>query len=354
MHDMTTAPPPPPQDLIYYPAFCHPVSPTFNIWAKLTAVDVHNLDERAGYEGQHIYFHLNHPIRYVRLVGVLVAYDDYDRRCIMILDDSSGATIEVICPKPAAEGGGGQHAQGDKKKNAGPPPPVPMHAVTAPEVPDLAAAGITLGSIVKVKGGIGLFRGSRQILLKRISVIRDTNEEVRCWSELAAFRADVLSKPWLVEKRVQRSLLRRARGEKVNGKENRHGREAGAAREGAKKREKEARGRRGLDDGGRGGGEKKAATADPDVQIYQGHHPHHHHHHHRHHHYPDNNGSTSNLSHKPADIGPPTYRPPSNGEVRRGLQKTSSVRKSTAGAQDDQTVDHSTRQKPRPIPSRET
>ncbi|KAK4691823.1 hypothetical protein P7C71_g5261, partial [Lecanoromycetidae sp. Uapishka_2] len=81
--------------LTFYPAYCFSLSPTYNTWARLTAADVHALHERPGFEGQKLYFHLNHPIKWVRLVGVIVAFEILPTLWIMILDDSSGATIEL-------------------------------------------------------------------------------------------------------------------------------------------------------------------------------------------------------------------------------------------------------------------
>lgn len=37
--------------LTFYPAYCFPLSPTFNAWARLNAIDVHALQERPGFEG---------------------------------------------------------------------------------------------------------------------------------------------------------------------------------------------------------------------------------------------------------------------------------------------------------------
>lgn len=37
--------------LTFYPAYCFPVSPTFNTWAKVTATEVHALQEHEGFEG---------------------------------------------------------------------------------------------------------------------------------------------------------------------------------------------------------------------------------------------------------------------------------------------------------------
>ncbi|KAI9850166.1 MAG: hypothetical protein M1838_006011 [Thelocarpon superellum] len=188
--------------LIYYPAYCHVVSPTYHAWVKLTAADVHALQTRRGYEGQNLYFYLNHPIRFVRLVGVLVAFDAYDTRWVMELDDSSGATISIICFAPSAKA---DEATEKEKKE---------------DVPDLR--GIDLGSVVKVKGTVGEYRDTRQMVLKRISIVRDTAEEAHCWIELCAFRRDVLSRPWTVSAKMQRRLLKAAASPPVaSGKEER-------------------------------------------------------------------------------------------------------------------------------------
>ncbi|KAI9825389.1 MAG: hypothetical protein M1832_001119 [Thelocarpon impressellum] len=192
---MTAAPPSPP-GLTFYPASHNVLSPTFNTWVKFTAADVHGLEEREGFEGQNIYFHLNHPIRYVRLVGVLVALEDYPRRTLLTLDDCSGATIEIVWPKR-------------------PPPSTPLRApppagtpapAPPPWIPDPPLDGIDLGSVIKAKGTLSNFRGARQLLLKRAAVIGDTNEEVRAWRELSTFRAEVLAAPWVVDEEAARRL----------------------------------------------------------------------------------------------------------------------------------------------------
>ena len=85
----------------------------------------------------------------------------------MVLDDSSGATIQITCGRPKlvqpvlpkdeliAPGGGGAI--------------VPTEGVTATgRAIDLR--GVDLGNVVKVKGGIGAFREQRQVLLERIGM----------------------------------------------------------------------------------------------------------------------------------------------------------------------------------------
>ncbi|KAK5013713.1 hypothetical protein LTR60_003721, partial [Cryomyces antarcticus] len=79
-----------------YPAHCFTVSPTYNTWVKLTAAHIHALRAEPGFEGQNVFFQLNHPIRYVRLVAAIVAIDDLGPRyTLLTMDDGSGATIEV-------------------------------------------------------------------------------------------------------------------------------------------------------------------------------------------------------------------------------------------------------------------
>lgn len=102
-------------------------------------------------------------------MGVIVAFDATDYRWIFHLDDSSGATIEVTCPRERAPlpesttlatnvtaGNGSSRVTSCKGRT-----------LTGVEV-DMS--GIDLGSVVKVKGGVGVFRDERQINLERISM----------------------------------------------------------------------------------------------------------------------------------------------------------------------------------------
>jgi Telomere regulation protein Stn1 len=45
-------------------------------------------------------FYLNHPVQFVYVAGVVVAFDDYKRLWVFTVDDSGGATINVTCRKP--------------------------------------------------------------------------------------------------------------------------------------------------------------------------------------------------------------------------------------------------------------
>ena len=92
----------------------------------------------------------------------------------MVLDDSSGATIEVTCGRPAplssasdptliSEGRTGQNKE-----------LITLNAhttgVTATDR-EVDLSGIDVGTVVKARGGIGAFREERQMLLERICMI---------------------------------------------------------------------------------------------------------------------------------------------------------------------------------------
>ncbi|MCJ1284459.1 hypothetical protein MMC26_003791 [Xylographa opegraphella] len=230
---------PPPPSLPFHPAYCFSASPTFSTWAKLTAADVHTLTTREGFEGsnpcislstlfsqtrasspvlkrsshpaaQKIYFYLNHPIKWVRLVGVIVAFDASDYRITFCLDDSSGKIVEVTCPR-------------DRSTGAGVPTNI-VHGATVPKTPtqpppfkgrtlsgiSIDLAGFDVGSVVKVKGGIGSFRGERQLELERI--IPTTTAEAAAWREAQHFHSAVLSVPWFLSPDEQRLLKEEADG----------------------------------------------------------------------------------------------------------------------------------------------
>ena len=56
---------------------------------------------------------------------------------------------------------------------------------------------IHVGTVLKIKGTIAEFR-ERQVELKRVFLVKDTNEEVAFWAGVAKHRRDVLSRPWVL------------------------------------------------------------------------------------------------------------------------------------------------------------
>ena len=217
-----------------YPAYCFSRSPTFNTWVKLTCADIHQLRAEPGFEGganmpsihcmsvtsnglsyiiatgQDICFFLNHPIRFVRLVGPIVSITDYGTNLIILsLDDGSGSTVELKITRGSSSTKTKETESSEG--NNGLPTDVPSLIIqtTRSGVLDLLSSAIPLciGTVVKAKGTLCAFRGERQISLCRLSVIRNTEEEAKAWIELAKFRSEILLRPWSLTPKEIRDLM---------------------------------------------------------------------------------------------------------------------------------------------------
>lgn len=98
----------------------------------------------------------------------------YPARWIIVLDDSSGATIEVTCGRqpPAPQIGGTKSDplfSVDIKAAVGSAASSPVGLTATGRTIDLS--GVDVGAVVKVKGGVGVFRGEKQVSLERICTI---------------------------------------------------------------------------------------------------------------------------------------------------------------------------------------
>ncbi|GAB7357737.1 hypothetical protein MBLNU459_g0393t1 [Dothideomycetes sp. NU459] len=173
-----------------YPARYFSISPTYEIWTKLSIADVHGLGQKPGFEGQNIYFHLNHPIKFVYLVAPVVAIEDvHPKTTLITLDDSSGSSIDIRIERKVASrvvAGASNTVVGNLDVNSG---------LGGFEV-RVDGALIDVATVVKAKCTISSYRGVRQLDLKRISVIKDTNEEVAAWRAQTDFKREVLARPW--------------------------------------------------------------------------------------------------------------------------------------------------------------
>lgn len=142
------------------------------------------------------YFFLNHPIRYIYLVGVVVAINEINLRyTTLTLDDGSGDTLEV------------------KIKRLLPELFNPVDSPSNTEVDNLDVLSglgrfditvdgqiVDIGTVIKAKGTISEFRGIKQLDLKRIWVESTTDEEAKFWKALATFKKNILGKPWHLSK----------------------------------------------------------------------------------------------------------------------------------------------------------
>lgn len=167
--------------------------------------------------GREIYYHGNHPIKWVRITGVIIAVDEFFARRVYTVDDSSGVCIECTCPAPAPAPGPLDRASG-QLASAPARPVLRVHtdAGTAPstEAPQVPWADMDVGTVVKIKGKPGTFRGVKQVEVIKVEVLRSTDQEVRCWNEVLAFRQEVLRVPWVVSPKEEDGFRKRAEREK--------------------------------------------------------------------------------------------------------------------------------------------
>ncbi|KAH8765842.1 hypothetical protein BGZ57DRAFT_767529 [Hyaloscypha finlandica] len=205
---MTSAP----QNLTIYPDYCHALSPTIGKWVPLRATDIHGLQKmliaHLGKTERPLFHYQNHPIKWVRVTGVIVAVDEYPGKNVYTVDDSSGMCVECVCvaPVPAPKMGtiGRKGNGGDKTAPSVQEPIVPW---------DL----MDVGTVIKVKGRIGDFWKQRQVEVVKVEVLWSTDQEVKCWNEVMDFRRDVLGKHWVVS-RAEEEKCRRARERELRGK----------------------------------------------------------------------------------------------------------------------------------------
>ncbi|KAJ9294676.1 hypothetical protein DTO271G3_6596 [Paecilomyces variotii] len=217
--------------LTFYPAFCYKASPTHFTWVKMAVTDVHRLKTRSGFEGQNIFFYYNHPIQFVCLAGVIVARTEYAWRTVLVLDDGSGETVEIVVSKATSPGPGDRVSENATANHA----PAAKTAVSVATGPDPDPSGslpeaetrhissqakdriditdLVPGAVFKVKGTLFTFRSAVQVQLERFTLLRDTNAEMRFWDEQSRYLVDVLSVPWSLEPEEVDQLRREAEEE---------------------------------------------------------------------------------------------------------------------------------------------
>ncbi|KAK5118809.1 hypothetical protein LTR62_000018 [Meristemomyces frigidus] len=190
-----------------YPKRYWEASISWQNWNKLTAVDIHNeqvFQTKQEYHGQNVYFYGNHPIQYIRVVGLLVGIEQMSKYTIMTIDDSSGACIDVKI----------ERRQMRTDDDAAYPSNTTVDDVDVMihmSFPTLHLKNkpIEIGTILEVKGTVSTFRHIRQIDLKRLHRIKDTNAEAAAWAKTAQWKKDVLSQPWIMTSELRCAIDRR-------------------------------------------------------------------------------------------------------------------------------------------------
>jgi hypothetical protein len=109
----------------------------------------------------------------------------------LTIDDGSGANIELkIVRVPSPERNAAVASSKTTLKNVEVISPFGVFEVMVDN------QRLDIGTVVKAKGTISEFRSIKQLDLKRIWVVTTTDEEAQAWAETAAFKQEVLSKPW--------------------------------------------------------------------------------------------------------------------------------------------------------------
>ncbi|KAF2137669.1 uncharacterized protein K452DRAFT_257450 [Aplosporella prunicola CBS 121167] len=204
------------KSLRFYPSRFYQASATFNAWVKLTIAGVHalrappNSGEQAisglgNFADQYqIFYHQNHPVRFVRVVGTVIAIEDISSRfALLTLDDGSGATIEVKITRRLPD------VPSDGKRYSDPAAPLSPECpsnTTVDNVEIVSEIGVfavlidghavDIGTVLKTKCTLTAFRNTHQLMLQRVAVVRNTAEEAACWADTAAYYAAVLARPW--------------------------------------------------------------------------------------------------------------------------------------------------------------
>ncbi|KAI0395489.1 hypothetical protein F5Y17DRAFT_456888 [Xylariaceae sp. FL0594] len=201
--------------LTFYPQYCFHLSPTINKWCPLRGKDIADLEIRSRFTETDVYFILNHPIRWVRIVGVIVAIDDFYGVRVYTVDDGTGQCVECVLSVAKTSGINiNGHSNGDSKDTSGhadPTKPTDNGQGVGPEASKAPApppSDIDVGMVVDVKGSIRLFRDEKQIKIQNFKRVLSTNAEVLFWDKIRAFRHDTLSHPWILSSREVRKCLK--------------------------------------------------------------------------------------------------------------------------------------------------
>jgi hypothetical protein len=185
--------------LTFYPPYLFTLSPTYPTWARLTAADIHlRLTRRPGYTEKDLWFILNHPIRLVRVVGIVTSRWERDdlSLTVLTLDDGSGYGLETVIWKKTDDDDAGK-----------------MGGTSSSSSVNLN--GVEVGRVVKVKGVVDEYRDVRQVKVSKVQLLADGGgAEVDAWESMCAWKRCLLQ-PWVVGEVERRRVDRKRRLEGV-------------------------------------------------------------------------------------------------------------------------------------------
>jgi hypothetical protein len=155
-------------------------------------------------KGQDVYFHLNHPIKWVRISGVVVGVDEREKMHFYTIDDGSGATLEcIVNVAPPARPGTATTVTATESDSKSDKTSKALPVVDGP---------IDVGHVLDIKGSVGMYRENKQIRAEKVVHLHSTEQEVIFWEKVTKLKTDVLSKPWVLDRREVRKCRKEEEG----------------------------------------------------------------------------------------------------------------------------------------------
>lgn len=149
--------------------------------------------------GENFFFYRNLPIKWVRVVGIVVAIEQFFNRRLYTIDDSSGRNIVAVTTPPSPAKPKNESTAGEQRTDKD---------VDVQEADHYA--DIDVGMVVDVKGSVSSFRNEHQINIERVTVVKSTAQEVVLWEKRTKFRREVLNVPWVLRDKDVRRCRRDA------------------------------------------------------------------------------------------------------------------------------------------------
>lgn len=126
----------------------------------------------------------------MRIVGIVVAVEQFVNRRLYTIDDSSGSNIiavTTISPSPESKN---ELVASELRAN------IAARAADLQHVDPYA--DVDVGMVVDVKGGLSSFRDERQITVEKMVIVKGTAQEVVLWEKRTKFHREILDVPWLL------------------------------------------------------------------------------------------------------------------------------------------------------------
>ncbi|KAL7971400.1 hypothetical protein HDV63DRAFT_402970 [Trichoderma sp. SZMC 28014] len=151
---------------------------------------------------EHFFFYKNLPIKWIRIVGIVVAVEQFVNRRLYTIDDSSGSNIVAVTTSPVSAEPKNELAAFNSRAN------------TEPRAADIRQADpyvdIDVGTVVDVKGGLSTYRDERQINVEKMVIVKSTAQEVVLWEKRTKFHREILYVPWVLRDKDIRHCRREA------------------------------------------------------------------------------------------------------------------------------------------------